>query len=305
MPKETVLQAEHLCLKKKDGLVLDDICLAAEEGSFFGLVGDRGAGKTAFLHLAAGLDRPTSGTITICGLNTQDRQFRRRRGRLLGCMPQTNGRYPGLTVLDYMELYAHAAGLTGLSGRNRCVEVLSYVSMERRVDQLFDELGTGEKRLACLARTIIHQPPLLLLDEPFSGTERGQRLTMEELLSGLIAGGTTIVMSTEDFSCAANLCSHIGSLKGGVLSAQGSVEEVIGKTRSEMPVHIRVLGNADRAAAVLRRIPEVKTVSLAGNHLLIRFPGDEAAEARLLNTLTDEGVQVHAFYREVQDTGEG
>ena len=305
MPEQMVLQAEHVSLKKKNGLILDDVTLSVGEGCFFGLVGDRDAGKTAFLRVAAGLERADAGNVNICGLPVAGHKFRSQRGSLVGYMQQANGRYPGLSVLDYMELYAHMSGLYGLSGRERCVEVLSYAGMERRTEQMFDELNAGEKRLIALVRLMLKKLPLLLLDEPFFGVLRSQRLLMEELLSGLVSEGTAVVMSTEDFGSVVDLCSHIGTLKGGVLTQQGTVEEVLAKTRSEMPVHLRVLKDADRAAAVLRKIPEVKTISMDNDHLMIRFLGDASAEAKLLSYLADEGIMFYAFYREVQEAGEG
>lgn len=305
MPGELVFSAEHLSLKKRDGLILDDISLGLEKGCLFGLIGEQGSGKTAFMRIAAGLSKPDSGSVSICGVPVDSRLFKSRRGELVGYMQQAGVRYPGLQLLEYMEFYAHAAGLSGLSGREKCMELLELAGLERKTEQPYDELCAGEKRLAGLARLMLTRPKLLLLDEPFAGVGREYRLLMEEILTGLLMEDATILLTTKDFHSVVDLCSHIGTLREGILTRHGTVEEVLKRNRSELPVHIRVLDGAERAAAVLRSIPEVKTISRERDHLMIRYEGDMEAEARLLQYLGDEGIQVYAFYREVREPGEG
>lgn len=280
--------------KKK---VADDLSLHAQSGSFYALLGRPDSGKSTVLRLCAGLLKPESGRILINGLDMSQRENQRARYRLIGYMGPQDGYFPRLQIMEYLEVYAHAAGLSGLSARERCMEMLQMAGLERKAEQMVEEQPLGVRRELSLLRAILHRPRLLLLDEPFAGTEISQRLAMEELLSSLSMDGTTIVMASQSLSEVSELCREIGILDKGRVVNQGELSQVLKQARSEAPLYMRLSSGTERAMEVLHRDQQVKTISRDGTHIMVRFTGNSRDEAALLTKLIEAGAGVYSFYR--------
>ena len=280
--------------KKK---VLDEISLNVTPGSFYALLGRHEAGKSTLLRLCAGLLQTKQGLISVNGMNIALRENKKALFRLMGYMGPQDGYFPRLQVMEYLEVCAHAQGLFGLSARERCMEVLQLGGLERKAEQLVEEQPLGIRRELSFLRAILHRPRLLLIDDPFEGMELEQKLAMEELFAILAEEETTIVMTTQSLSEAAQLCSEIGILEKGRIISQGSLSQIMRQARSEAVIYIRVTDSPEKAARILGEEELVKTISREGNHLVIRFAGGIKEESQLLEKLVRNDVHVYSFYR--------
>lgn len=292
-----MLVLEQVTKEIRHNKVVEELSLHVREGVFCGLLGKPGSGKSVVLGLCAGLLEPSCGNIRIDGCDMKSRENRKLRGRLVGYMGPKDGSYPRLQVLEYLEIYAHAAGLSGLSARQRCMEVLAMAGLERKSERPVEEQSVSVRRQLSLLRAIIHRPKLLLLDEPFAGTQAAQRMAMEELLTNLSAEGMTILMASGSLPEASGLCQELAIMEKGHIVTQGPVGEVLKRSRSEAPLYIRVCGKENKAMEVLHREPQVTSISVDGSHFLVHFLGNAREEAMLLARLAAEGIPVYSFCR--------
>ena len=183
-------------LKKKFGNfeALRGLDMEVEEGALYGFVGPNGAGKTTAIKIMAGLLKPDEGSVEICGKDAL--RFREEAKDQFGYVPDEFGMYDNLKVREYMEFFASCYGLSGLMGRKRCEELLDQVKLSDRADFFVDSLSRGMKQRLCLARALIHDPGLLILDEPTSGMDPRTRMEFKEMLKELCAEGKTILVSS-------------------------------------------------------------------------------------------------------------
>lgn len=292
-----MLVLDHISKKSRQSRNIDDVSLHVAEGSFFGLLGTKGSGKSGIIRMCAGLERPDTGKILIDGNDMSASKGSRLRGRLTGYMGKKDGSYSGITILEYLEMYAHAAGLSGLSARQRCMELLLMGGLERRSEQFVNEQTVSIRRLLSLLRAAVSAPKLLLLDDPFAETQMAERLAMEEILANFSAEGMTIFMTSASLQEASELCKEIAIIDRGRITSFGSLNEVLKHTRSESPLYIRVASEVKRTMEILHDEAQVTAVSVDGTRFMVRFIGNEHDEAQLLAKLETCGVPVYSFYR--------
>lgn len=292
-----MLVMEQVTRRTKRSRGLEHFSLHVQPGSCYALVGEAGTGKTQVLQLCAGLLQADEGQIRINGLDMQQRANRRVRNKIIGYAGERDGYFPRLQVLEYLEIFAHAAGMRGLSARERCMETLELMGLEKRKDQLLEEQPRGIRKELSLLRAVLHKPKLLLMDEPFAGVELAQRAVMEELIADLSTQGMTILMTSKSLNEISELCDEIGVMRDGRIVSEGEITKVLSQVRNMAPLYIRVCEDAARAAQVLRKEAQVRTISRDGSHIMVRFDGDEKDEARLLALLNQAGIRVYSFYR--------
>lgn len=283
--------------KIKHKYLADALDLHAEEGSLYALVGPSGSGKTAALKLCSGIMKPDSGTILINGISMSRNENRKKRSRLIGYMDEHNGVYPNLRVLEYLEFYAHAYGYYGLSARERCLEVLRMAGMERRAEIPMENLPESALRQLEFLRTILHRPPLLLLDDPFSGMDMYERMLTQEILSQLAAEGTTIVLTSKSIPEILEFSHHIGLLGEGRMLAEGTREEVMEKIRVTAPLYLEVRSEQEKTVKLLHDNPRVRSLTWDRNYFVVHFDGNQEQEAKLLRELVDAGIEICSFHR--------
>ena len=275
---------------------LDGLDLTIPEGEIFGFVGPNGAGKTTTLKITAGLLSPDSGSVMIDGVDAlaDNRGLKEK----IGYVPDFFGVYDNLKVSEYMEFFASCYGLEGREARMRCCALLEQVKLEDRADFFVDGLSRGMKQRLCLARALLHDPKLLILDEPASGMDPRTRMEFSAMLKELREQGKTLLVSSHVLSELSGLCTSIGIIEQGHMVLEGSMEHITEQVNSSKPLLIQVFSNMEKALAILKSHPCVQTIAVKRDEIKVGFLGDRQDEAALLQQLIDADVMVSGFMRE-------
>ncbi len=283
-------------LRKRYGRLqaLDGLYLRVAPGDILGLIGPNGAGKTTTLRILAGLLAPDEGSVTIDGLDLA-RSGRSAR-RQIGYMPEDFGLYDDLLVWEYLDFYADCYGIPGADRLGLIADLLDLVDLTGKRDTNVDGLSRGMRQRLCLAHALIHDPAVLILDEPASGLDPRARVELREILRTLATQGKAIVISSHILSELAEVCTTLAILNHGRLVASGSLSE-IAEQAGGRPLAVRLAGGGalDPVLSLARRTPGVVAVRVEGDDLLIDFAGDAAAAASLLAALVAEGHPVSHF----------
>jgi ABC-2 type transport system ATP-binding protein len=272
---------------------LDAVSFEVPKGEIFGFVGPNGAGKTTTLRILAALLEPTAGRAFVDGADvTQEPDRVHER---LGYMPDFFGVYDQLTASEYLDFYAACYRLPKSRRKKIADDLLELVGLTDRREQPVDTLSRGLKQRLCLARALVHDPAVLLLDEPASGLDPRARVEMREILKELQRMGKTIVISSHILPELTELCTMIGIIDQGRMRATGPVQDVIRQLTTGRRLRITVLGQKEEAAALLRRLTAIHAVSTVNGALEAEYEGDDATAAAILQTLTAGGIKVSAF----------
>jgi ABC-2 type transport system ATP-binding protein len=282
-----------------DFLAVDRLNLKIERGDVFGFIGPNGAGKSTTIRFLATLLRPTDGEGIIAGHSVTRDPLGVRR--VIGYMPDSFGVYDGMKVWEFLDFFAVAYQVP--RGRRRQVinDVLELLDLTHKRDAYVNGLSRGMKQRLCLAKTLVHDPPVLILDEPASGLDPRARLEMKALLKELQAMGKTILISSHILSELADFCSSIGVIERGVLLAAGSIVEIQRQLQTHRQLRIRVIDQADRAHLIVRNYPKVHRAELMDHTITGEFSGDNHEISRLLQELITAGIDVQSF-TEVEPT---
>lgn len=275
---------------------LNGLDLHIPQGALYGFVGPNGAGKTTTIKIMTGLLSPDEGQVIIDGLNVTEGLNELKRK--IGYMPDFFGVYDNLKVNEYMEFFASCYGIDGLKARNRYMTLLEQVGLEDKGNFYVDSLSRGMKQRLCLARALIHDPLLLVLDEPASGLDPRTRFEFKEILKELREQGKTIFISSHILSELSELCTDIGVIDQGKMVLSGSMDEILRRVNASNPLIISVIEKKEKALTILKSQPCVQTIAVKDQDIRVNFIGDEHDEAILLQQLVDAEVMVHGFYRE-------
>jgi ABC-2 type transport system ATP-binding protein len=272
---------------------LDRVSFEVPEREIFGFVGPNGAGKTTTLRILAALLEPNDGKAFIDGADvTKQREKVHTR---IGYMPDFFGVYDQLTVGEYLDFYASCYRQPKQRRQKIIDDLLALVGMTDRKGQLVDTLSRGLKQRVCLARALVHDPAVLLLDEPASGLDPRARVEMREILKELQRMGKTIVISSHILPELTELCTMIGIIDHGRMRAVGSVRDVIERLASGRRLRISVIAEKDAAIEVLEPLPAVKHVSTVNGTIEAEYEGDEVTASDILFALTQAGIRVSSF----------
>ena len=294
-----MLDIQHLYKQYGRFLAVNDLNLHINKGEIFGFVGHNGAGKTTTMRITAGLLTASSGNILIDGVDA----FANRNEikRKIGYMPDFFGVYDNLKAMEYMEFYASMYGISGKQARTTSEGLLELVNLADKKDTYVDSLSRGMKQRLCLARSLVHNPDLLLLDEPASGLDPRARFEMKEILKNLGAMGKTVIISSHILPELADMCDTIGIMQRGSLIMHGTVEDIQMRANHTRPLHVSVLGEKENAVRLLNEDPNTKRVSVRENDIVVDFAGDDMECARLLHRLTSNQILIDSFYKEKGD----
>ena len=273
---------------------LDGLDMEIREGALYGFVGPNGAGKTTTIKIISGLLWPDGGTVEIHGTDALTQPGRLKEK--IGYVPDYFGVYDNLKVSEYMEFFASCYGMEGLKARKRSQTLLDQVGLGHKLDFYVDGLSRGMKQRLCLARALLHEPVLLVMDEPAAGLDPRTRLEFKETVREL--NEQTILISSHLLSDLAELCTDVGIVDAGKMLLTGSVEEVIEKIHTSKPVIITVHENIGTAIGILKEHPLVRSLSVKDQEIMVQFAGSGKQESRLLTELISAGVQVRGFMRE-------
>jgi ABC-2 type transport system ATP-binding protein len=288
-----MLHIENLTKKYGKLTAVDNLSLDIEQGSIFGLVGPNGAGKTSTMKILAALLTPTSGRAWIAGEEVSANPARIRQ--LVGYMPDFFGVYDDLKVDEYLDFYGASYGIPARQRSMIIGDLLELVDLSHKRNAYVDSLSRGMKQRLCLARSLVHDPALLILDEPASGLDPRARVEMRELLKELKSMGKTIIISSHILPELAELCTHIGIMELGKLVISGTNEEIIHHTQAGRNLQIRVLDQSGDAALILQEELGLPEVSFLNNNVTLPFNGDDKDLNRILTRLIQSGIPVASF----------
>lgn len=275
---------------------VDGLNLRIHKGELFGFVGPNGAGKTTTMKIITGLLKADRGEIFI-----DESNILKDIGKLkekVGYMPDFFGVYDNLKVTEYLEFYALAYGMGERESRKVGLELLDKVKLLDKTEAYVDELSRGMKQRLCLARALIHNPDILVLDEPASGLDPRSRAEFKEILKELKSLNKTVIISSHILMELAEICTSIGIIEKGEMILQGNIDDILTTVDSSNPLIINVYQNIEKAIEVLKRDSYVKNISIQGNSILATFIGGREDEAILLKNLIENGVYIISFARE-------
>jgi len=280
--------------------------LEVEEGEIFGLVGPNGAGKTTTLRILATLLAPTSGDAEIAGISVRRNPNAVRR--VLGFMPDVFGVYDDMKVWEYLDFFARCYGIPPARRKQMIADLLDLVDLGDRRDSYVQGLSRGMQQRLCLAHTLVHDPQVLLLDEPASGLDPRARVELRELLRELRSLGKTIVISSHILPELEELCTSVAIVDRGQVLAQGRVADIERRLRVGAVLRVRVLGEQparEAARAHFAAQPDVASATLLEDGTIeIGYRGDDAATARLLAESVASGLPIVSFARAASDLEE-
>jgi len=272
---------------------VNDLNLQVPAGSLFGLIGPNGAGKTTTLRMLAGLLDPSSGEIQING-NTVEQGWQEVR-KQIGYMPDFFGVYEDMLVWEYLDFFARCYDLPAERRQTVTDELLELVDLSAKRDAYVESLSRGMRQRLCLAHTLVHDPAVLLLDEPASGLDPRARVEMRELLRELGAMGKTIIVSSHILAELAEMCDSIGIIERGHLIASGPVDEISRLAQQGRTIRIKSLSDFDAIESILRDQSGVGNMYPINGALEVEFTGDDEATAALLETLIAAGIRLISF----------
>jgi ABC-2 type transport system ATP-binding protein len=292
-----MIEVIHFTKRYGDFVAVDDLTFTIGKGEIFGFIGPNGAGKSTTIRFLATLLRPTSGEGRIAGHSVVNDPMAVRR--VIGFMPDDFGVYDGMKVWEFLDFFAVAYEIPRSHRKQIIGQVLELLDLTHKRDDYVNGLSKGMKQRLCLAKTLVHDPPVLILDEPASGLDPRARLEMKALLNELKGMGKTILVSSHILSELADFCTSIGIIERGKLLAADSIQNIQRQLRSHRVLKVRVLDTTtDRAASILRDDRGVRSIESYDHTLTCEFEGQEDDLARLLHRLIGAGVNVHQFSEE-------
>jgi ABC-type multidrug transport system, ATPase component len=294
-----MVELVNLRKEYKNLVAVKGLSLSLEPGDIFGFIGPNGAGKTTTIKMLATLLEPTSGVARVDGIDvTDDVEAVRAR---IGYMPDAFGVYDDFKVWEYLDFFC-AAYRVPRSDRPGLIDmVLDLTSLTEKKDAFVDELSRGMKQRLCLAKTLVHDPKVLLLDEPASGLDPRARIEIKELLKELRSMGKTIIVSSHILPELADFCTSVGIIERGELIVSGPIEEIMRSVLGHRVLEIRVPENdRPRAKEVLEEVPHVRAVKLVGETFRVDYDGTLDDQSEVLLALIHGGVRVQSFAE--QDT---
>lgn len=289
---------ETIKLTKRYGdlIAANEISLSLNEGDVFGFIGPNGSGKTTTMRMIATLLNPSYGECYVCGksIYTHPQEIR----RLVGYMPDFFGVYDDMTVIEYLEFFAATYRINGPQRRKICEEKLELVDMSFKRDAMVNQLSRGQTQRVGLARTLLHDPQVLLLDEPASGLDPRARIEIRRLLKRLGEMNKTVVVSSHILPELADVCTRVGMIESGVLIVDGYVAEVMRKAREAILLEIKVLERQEQAAALLEQHDSVAKVEMNGATIFTTLAPGIEDYSFLPTLLIEQGFRLLQFREE-------
>ncbi len=292
-----MIEVKNFTKKYGEFIAVDDLSFSIGKGEIFGFIGPNGAGKSTTIRFLATLLRPTSGSGFVAGHSVVDDPMAVRR--VIGFMPDDFGVYDGMKVWEFLDFFAVAYQIPRAHRKQIIGQVLELLDLTHKRDDYVNGLSKGMKQRLCLAKTLVHDPPVLILDEPASGLDPRARLEMKALLNELKGMGKTILISSHILSELADFCTMIGIVERGKLLAAGSIQEIQKRVRQHRVLKVRVTdASTDHAASILQSQAQCRTIETYDHTLTCEYEGEEEDLATLLGHLIASGVGVHSFAEE-------
>ncbi|MEX0643434.1 MAG: ABC transporter ATP-binding protein [Pirellulales bacterium] len=272
---------------------VNDVSFEVEAGQVFGYIGPNGAGKTTSMRILATLDEPTAGDAYVDGFSVVDDPDRVRRR--LGFMPDYFGTYQNVNVREYLDFFARAYGLNGQERLVAIDEVMEFTQLGTLASKPIDGLSKGMKQRLCLGRTMIHNPSVLVLDEPAAGLDPRARIELREMIAKIAEAGKAVLISSHILTELAEICDSVAIIEQGQLLAVGSVAEISARAKVQSLVHVKVLNDATGLQTWLAAREGVAELRMDGDLAVFSYAGDRQAEALLLRAIVEAEFAVIEF----------
>ncbi|MCH9652770.1 MAG: ABC transporter ATP-binding protein [Planctomycetes bacterium] len=291
-----MIETRNLTKRYGDLIAVNNINLSLGEGDVFGFIGPNGSGKTTTMRMIATLLSPDYGEAYVCGksIYTHPEEIR----RLVGFMPDFFGVYDDMTVLEYLEFFASAYRIKGPQRRKICEEKLELVDMTFKRDAMVNQLSRGQTQRIGLARVLLHEPQVLLLDEPASGLDPRARIEIRNLLKRLGELKKTVIVSSHILPELADVCTRVGMIEKGNLIVDDNVEEVMKKARQRILLYVAVNSNTEKAASLLESHDLVLNIEIQNNVMLVILQNEVKDYTFIPTLLINEGFQLSLFREE-------
>ena len=276
-----------------DTRAVDDVSFQVHAGEVFGYIGPNGAGKTTSMRILATIDEPTLGDAYVDGFSVVEDPD--RVGHRVGFMPDYFGTYQNVSVREYLDFFARAYGLRGAERRNAVAYAMDFTLLDSLADKPIDGLSKGMKQRLCLGRTMVHDPSVLVLDEPAAGLDPRARIELREMVSRLADYGKAVLISSHILTELAEICDTVGILEQGRLLAVGTVDEISARYQHQRTVRVEVLERAGELAQWLESHAEYSDVKVAGQTVTFTHDGDRDLDAAVLRNMIEAGFSVALF----------
>ncbi len=281
-----------------DVRAVDDISFEVPRGEVFGYIGPNGAGKTTSMRILATLDLPTYGDAFVDGFSVVDDPDRVRRR--LGFMPDYFGAYHNVNCAEYLDFFARAYGLTGRERHRAIKYVMSFTRLDGLAEKPIRGLSKGMKQRLCLGRAMVHDPGVLILDEPAAGLDPRARIELREMIRALAADGKTVLISSHILTELAEVCDRVGIIELGRLLAVGTVDEILNARRQanspeNNAIRVRVLENSHAVAQWLEQRDGVTSVRVDGELVYFACTFTRPQQAENLKQMIQQGFVVAEF----------
>ncbi len=294
-----MIQLDHVTRTFGRTHAVDGVSFHVRAGEVFGFIGPNGAGKTTSMRILATLDVPTSGEAWVDGFSVVDDPDRVRRR--LGWMPDGFGTYPNVNCEEYLDFFARSYGLRGKERLSSLRRVMGFTQLDQMADKPVDGLSKGMKQRLCLGRALIHDPAVLILDEPAAGLDPRARIELREMIVALAEEGKSLLISSHILSELAEMCDRVGIIEQGKMLAMGSVDEIMQEaegsaTIGKVLITTRVLSDVTTAVSWLRSQEFLENVSeLREGQIQFVCSSNLEIHADLLGQMMEQGIRVVSF----------
>lgn len=301
---EFIIETQGLVKRYGKLIAVDNLSVQVVRGSIYGFVGPNGAGKTTTMRILTTLITPTAGKAYVAGYSVLE--YPREVRRAIGYMPDFFGVYDDMKVWEYLDFFAACYEIPERERPKLIDDLLALVDLTHRREDMVEDLSRGMKQRLSLARTLAHDPEVLILDEPASGLDPRARIEIRELLVEMARMGKTIFFSSHILADVAEICTHLGIIESGQMVAQGTVEEIRRQLMPTRQITITLLGKVDEAKQILAQIEGVADIldlpdDQNRKRIRIDFNGDDDGVSALLPALTAQGIPVVNFSEQTRD----
>lgn len=297
-----MIHIENLSKKYDKIIALDNLNFEVKKGEVFGFVGPNGAGKTTAMSILATLISPTSGKAYIGDFNVEKSPYQVRK--LIGYLPDFFGVYDNLRADEYLNFYGAAYGINSARRKKIIPELLALVKLDHKSDAYVDTLSRGMKQRLGLARCLIHDPEVLILDEPASGLDPRSRVEMRDILKELRNRGKTIIISSHILPELAELSDTIGIIEDGRMVTTGSIDEINNRMKGQKQLVIGLANKWEEAGLFLKEMASISLIERNGDYLLAGFNGSESEKIDLLKRLVEAQLPITSFSEKEEDLEE-
>lgn len=295
---EPVVQLRRLFRSFGKTQAVNDVSFEVERGQVFGYIGPNGAGKTTSMRILATLDLPDYGDALIDGFSViNDPDLVRRR---LGFMPDAFGAYHAMNCVEYLDFFARSYGIIGRERMRALRHTLAFTGLDKIAEKPIRGLSKGMRQRLCLGRAMIHDPLVLILDEPANGLDPRARIELRQMIRELAAAGKSVLVSSHILTELGEMCDTVGIIERGRLLATGKVSEIQSKLRPHADIMVQLIDGGDRLGGWLAAKDTISEIQATDRVVRFQFTGDQAAQASLLRSLMNENFAVLQFQTEAR-----